>query len=82
MQVRASLGQVHRAIDLAVSLENQRAGRDTGDGGGSCVGESEEARQGPDCSLGAQVAPAPAAADLVYSLYCDLVYHSSLPDGP
>ncbi len=59
MQVRASLGEVHRAIDRAVSLDDQRAGRGTGGGGGT----ESEARQVQDP---AQVAPAPAAADLVY----------------
>ena len=73
MQVRASLGELHRAIDRAVSLDDQRAGRDTGGGGGGGA-EPEEARQGQDHSLGAQVAPVPAEADLVY--------YASVPDGP
>ena len=63
VQVQASLGELHRAIDRAVSLDDQRAGRDTGGGGGA---DSEEAQQGPGRALEARVAPAPAAADLVY----------------
>ena len=75
MQVRASLGALHRAIDRAVSLDDLRAGRDTGEragrsagGGGGCEADSDAAQAGPGR---ARMAPAPAAADLVYA-----------PDGP
>jgi hypothetical protein len=69
VQVRASLGALHRAIDRAESLDDQRAGGDTG--GGSSGADAEVAQAGPGRALEARVVPAPAVADLVYA-----------PDGP
>ncbi len=64
VQVRAGLSALHQAIDRAVLLDDQHASRNTGGGSGA---DSEKAQQGPDSALEASVAPAPAAADLVYA---------------
>ncbi len=64
LQVLAGLSALHRAIDRAVSLDDQRACGNAGGGDGFDV---EEVQQGRDSSLEVRVAPAPAVADLVYS---------------
>jgi hypothetical protein len=66
VQVQASLGTLHRAIDCALSLDDKRAGRDTVTGGGGGT-VSEEARPGSNSALEAPLAPAPAVADLMYA---------------
>ena len=78
VQVQACLSALHQAIDRAVALDDQRAGRDTGGGTGSGA-DSKETQQGLDRAVEAwprpprrrtlhmsRVAPAPAAADLMY----------------
>ena len=65
VQVQAGMGALHRAVDRALSLDDQRTGRrDTGRGGDGA--DSEETQQRPGRAL--KAAPDPAAADLVYFL--------------
>jgi hypothetical protein len=64
--VQAGLGALHRAIDRALSLDDQRPARDARPAGGDPA-DPEEARQRPGRAPEARVAPAPAAADLVYA---------------
>ena len=75
-QVQAGLGALHRAIDRALSLDDQRPARDARPAGGDGA-DPAEARQRPGRALEARLssrAPAPAAAGLVYAVAPDLVY--------
>ena len=73
MQVQASLGTLHRAIDRALSLHDYRADR-RGDTGRDCcdavsADPDSDAAQEPAAALETRsiLAPAPATADLVFS---------------
>jgi hypothetical protein len=74
-QVQASLGTMHKAIDRAVSIHNNRANRRSDTGRDRCAANAaagdpdSDALQGPAAALEARsiLAPVPAAADLVFS---------------
>ncbi len=72
-QVQASLGTMHKAIDRAVSIHNNRANRLSDTARDQCAASSadpdSDAAQEPAAALEARIilAPVPAAADLVFS---------------
>jgi hypothetical protein len=67
-QVRASLGALHKAIDRALALHDDRRGNtgrdpcDTGSANRDSDARQEQAAALPTCGI---LAPSPAVADLV-----------------